>query len=106
MRLSVSAWFVVILSLSETNPSLPNQVWTAGQVIGLIHDIPTCHDLVHRIEQEALDTLAKTQSLVVDKQPEPDIVGRPMGDLNANPKSEHGKTPGEAQIYGIGKAKL
>ncbi|KAM0723587.1 hypothetical protein Q7P37_000574 [Cladosporium fusiforme] len=81
-------------------------VWTAGQVIGLIHDIPTCHDLVHRIEQEALDTLAKTQSLVVDKQPEPDIVGRPMGDPNANLKSENGKTPGEAQIYGIGKAKL
>jgi len=82
------------------------QVWTAGQVIGLIHDIPTCHDLVHRIEQEALDTLKKTQSLIVDKQPEPDIVGRPIGDLSANPKSEHGKAPGEAQIYGIGKAKL
>lgn len=82
------------------------QVWTAGQVIGLIHDIPTCHDLVHRIEQEALDTLRKTQTLIVDKQPEPDIVGRPIGDLSANPKSEHGKAPGEAQIYGIGKAKL
>jgi len=83
-----------------------SQVWTAGQVIGLIHDIPTCHDLVHRIEQEALDTLKKTQSLIVDKQPEPDIVGKPIGDLSADPKSEHGKAPGEAQIYGIGKAKL
>ncbi|KAL1589537.1 hypothetical protein WHR41_01603 [Cladosporium halotolerans] len=81
-------------------------VWTAGQVIGLIHDIPTCHDLVHRIEKEALDTLAKTQSLVVDQQPEPDIVGRPIGDPSADPKSEHGKAPGEAQIYNIGKAKL
>lgn len=84
----------------------PSQVWTAGQVIGLIHDIPTCHDLVTRIEQEALDTLAKTQKLIVDKQPEPDVVGKPLGDLSANPKSEHGKVPGEAQIYGIGKAKL
>jgi hypothetical protein len=83
-----------------------SQVWTAGQVIGLIHDIPTCHDLVHRIEQEALDTLKKTQSLIVDKQPEPDIIGKPIGDLSANPKSEHGKAPGEAQIYDIGKAKL
>ena len=89
--------------MHSTNNS---QVWTAGQVIGLIHDIPTCHDLVHRIEQEALDTLKKTQSLIVDKQPEPDTAGKPIGDLSANPKSEHGKAPGEAQIYGIGKAKL
>jgi hypothetical protein len=81
------------------------QVWTAGQVIGLIHDIPTCHDLVHRIEEEALATIQKTQSLIVDKQPEPDIVGKPMGDENANPKNK-GKGPGEAQIYGIEKAKL
>jgi len=28
-------------------------VWTAGQVIGLIHDIPTCAVLVARIEKEA-----------------------------------------------------
>lgn len=83
-----------------------SQVWTAGQVIGLIHDIPTCHDLVTRIEKEALDTLQKTQSLIVDKQPEPDIAGKPIGDPNADPKSEHGKAPGEAQIWGIGKAKL
>lgn len=82
------------------------QVWTAGQVIGLIHDIPTCHDLVHRIEEEALATIKKTSNLIVDKQPEPDIVGKPMGDLKANPKSEHGNAPGEAQIYDIGKAKL
>lgn len=32
-------------------------VWTAGQVIGLIHDIPTCKELVDRIEEEALKTL-------------------------------------------------
>ncbi|KAM0698976.1 hypothetical protein Q7P36_001020 [Cladosporium allicinum] len=80
-------------------------VWTAGQVIGLIHDIPTCNDLVHRIEEEALATIKKTQSLIVDKQPEPDIVGKPMGDESANPKNK-GKGPGEAQIYGIEKAKL
>lgn len=28
-------------------------VWTAGQVIGLIHDIPSCAELVPRIEREA-----------------------------------------------------
>lgn len=32
-------------------------VWTAGQVIGLIHDVPTCAELVQRIEMEALETL-------------------------------------------------
>lgn len=39
------------------------QVWTAGQVIGLIHDIPTCADLLHRIEKEALETMNRTRSL-------------------------------------------
>ncbi|KAF2496763.1 inosine monophosphate dehydrogenase [Lophium mytilinum] len=42
-------------------------VWTAGQVIGLIHDIPTCQVLISRIEREAIETLAKAQSLVVDE---------------------------------------
>ncbi|KAJ9151130.1 Nitronate monooxygenase [Pleurostoma richardsiae] len=32
-------------------------VWTAGQVIGLIHDIPTCGELVSRIEKEAEESL-------------------------------------------------
>jgi NAD(P)H-dependent flavin oxidoreductase YrpB (nitropropane dioxygenase family) len=40
-------------------------VWTAGQVIGLIHDVPTCNELVKRIEREAESTLAEVQSLVV-----------------------------------------
>ncbi|EED18028.1 2-nitropropane dioxygenase family oxidoreductase, putative [Talaromyces stipitatus ATCC 10500] len=37
-------------------------VWTAGQVIGLIHDIPTCQVLLARIEKEAVEALNKTQS--------------------------------------------
>jgi NAD(P)H-dependent flavin oxidoreductase YrpB (nitropropane dioxygenase family) len=28
-------------------------IWSAGQVQGLIHDIPTCADLIHRIVREA-----------------------------------------------------
>ncbi|KKA29880.1 hypothetical protein TD95_003451 [Thielaviopsis punctulata] len=39
-------------------------VWTAGQVIGLIHDIPTCKDLVSRIEREAEDTLKERLSVI------------------------------------------
>lgn len=41
------------------------QVWTAGQVIGLIHDIPTCDVLVKRIEREAEETLNMASALIV-----------------------------------------
>ncbi|EUC44803.1 hypothetical protein COCMIDRAFT_97334 [Bipolaris oryzae ATCC 44560] len=40
-------------------------VWTAGQVIGLIHDIPTNEELINRIEREAIETMKKSQSLFV-----------------------------------------
>jgi NAD(P)H-dependent flavin oxidoreductase YrpB (nitropropane dioxygenase family) len=40
-------------------------VWTTGQVIGLIHDIPTCDVLVKRIEKEAEATLKERLSLIV-----------------------------------------
>ncbi|KAG5291726.1 2-nitropropane dioxygenase [Histoplasma ohiense] len=38
-------------------------VWTAGQVMGLIHDIPSCKELITRIEKEAVETMSKTSSL-------------------------------------------
>ncbi|KAE8152497.1 hypothetical protein BDV25DRAFT_150970 [Aspergillus avenaceus] len=38
-------------------------VWTAGQVIGLIHDIPTCAQLLQRIETEAVQAVQRSQSL-------------------------------------------
>jgi len=38
-------------------------VWTAGQVIGLIHDIPTCADLLLRIEAEAIETIERSRKL-------------------------------------------
>jgi NAD(P)H-dependent flavin oxidoreductase YrpB (nitropropane dioxygenase family) len=40
-------------------------VWTAGQVIGLIHDVPTCEELCSRIEKEAEDTINAARSLIV-----------------------------------------
>lgn len=40
-------------------------MWTAGQVIGLIHDIPTCDVLVKRIEKEAQESLQDRLGLVV-----------------------------------------
>ncbi|ODM20009.1 hypothetical protein SI65_04995 [Aspergillus cristatus] len=41
-------------------------VWTAGQVMGLIHDIPTCSDLLKRIEKEAVEAMNRTRSLYSD----------------------------------------
>ncbi|KAG9884970.1 2-nitropropane dioxygenase, partial [Aureobasidium melanogenum] len=86
-------------------------VWTAGQVIGLIHDIPTCADLISRIEREALETINKAKSLYVDELPENDMEGKPIQDPSAKPKSEHGtvgpkENNPEAQLWGIGKSKL
>jgi len=38
-------------------------VWTAGQVIGLIHDVPTCEVLLTRIESEAKEAMDRTNNL-------------------------------------------
>lgn len=38
-------------------------VWTAGQVIGLIHDIPTCNELVTRIEIEAVEAMDRGRKM-------------------------------------------
>lgn len=42
-------------------------VWTAGQVIGLIHDIPTCDTLIKRIEKEAEEAISKSASLLTPR---------------------------------------
>ena len=39
-------------------------MWTAGQVIGLIHDIPTCKDLVSRIDRDAESSLRERLALL------------------------------------------
>ncbi|KAI9829662.1 MAG: hypothetical protein M1819_006033 [Sarea resinae] len=69
-------------------------VWTAGQVIGLIHDIPSCDELLKRIEREAIETMNQTRALFDDGgQASTSTVGKDMN----NP---------EAEIWGIGKSKL
>lgn len=50
-----------------TNGDPDYGVWTAGQVIGLIHDIPTCDVLVKRIEKEAEETLMSKLKLAKPK---------------------------------------
>jgi len=34
-------------------------IWSAGQVQGLIHDIPTCAELIHRMVREAEEIIAQ-----------------------------------------------
>ena len=48
-------WFDLVLMSME--------VWTAGQVIGLIHDIPTCAQLLARIDKGGLQAMDRTRSL-------------------------------------------
>jgi nitronate monooxygenase len=41
-------------------------IWTAGQIVGLIKDIPTCEVLCKRIVQEAEDTIrGRLESMIV-----------------------------------------
>ena len=40
-------------------------VWSLGMCSGLIHDIPTCEELVKRLEREATEVLSRTNALVV-----------------------------------------
>ena len=64
-------------------------------MIGLIHDIPTCEELVKRIEREAEETLNKAHSLIVG----PDSVAKD------GVVEEDRNNPG-AEVWGVGKSKL
>ncbi|KAL9099144.1 MAG: hypothetical protein Q9187_009542 [Circinaria calcarea] len=81
------------------NGDVDHGVWTAGQVIGLIHDIPSCEDLVKRIEREAEETLKKASSLIISSDA-PSGSEPTTGSVGKNTNS-----PG-AEIWGIGKSKL
>lgn len=75
-------------------------VWTAGQVIGLIHDIPSCGELLERIEREAEETLDKASSLIVGRGSRPQGREPPPGEVGKDMNN-----PG-AEMWGIGKQKL
>jgi nitronate monooxygenase len=34
-------------------------IWSAGQIQGLIHDIPSCEELIHRIVRDAEQIIAE-----------------------------------------------
>ena len=47
-------------------------IWSAGQIQGLIHDIPTCAELIHRIVREAEEIItARLGGAVVRKTLQP-----------------------------------
>ncbi|KAI9806039.1 MAG: hypothetical protein M1833_004446 [Piccolia ochrophora] len=79
------------------NGNAHHGVWTAGQVIGLIHDIPTCDELVTRIEREAEDTLKQASSLIIGREEHPRSETGTVGDKTEKP---------EAVVWGVGKSKL
>ncbi|KAI4252182.1 MAG: hypothetical protein L6R35_007590 [Caloplaca aegaea] len=92
-------------------------VWTAGQVIGLIHDVPTCKSLIDRIEKEAEETLIRASSLITSSSseslPEPSPSPKPSQDLSsakAGPETpgtvEENMNNPSAEIWGVGKPKL
>ena len=72
-------------------------MWTAGQVIGLIHDIPTCDKLLERIEREAVETLKLKQDLYVQEGDKPVTSTGTVGRNTNNP---------QAEVWGVGKSKL
>lgn len=74
-----------------------SQVWTAGQVIGLIHDVPTCDALLKRIERDAVETLASNQNLYVQDGNQPVGPSATVGKNTNNPGAE---------VWGVGKSKL
>jgi NAD(P)H-dependent flavin oxidoreductase YrpB (nitropropane dioxygenase family) len=39
-------------------------VWTVGPVLGVIQDVPTCEELLRRIEREAIETISRIQGLI------------------------------------------
>ena len=56
---------------------LDNGVWSAGQVQGLIHDIPSVKELVDRIVAEAIGIIEHRLAGVVQAAPRP--AARRMG---------------------------
>lgn len=42
-------------------------IWSAGITLGLINDIPTCKELLNRMEQEAEEIIGRLGNLVTAK---------------------------------------
>jgi len=47
--------------------SLDHGIWAAGMVQGLIHDIPTCAELIETIISEACDIISHRLRAFIDR---------------------------------------
>ena len=63
-------------------------------------DIPSCEDLVQRIECDAEETLKKATSLIIGSSGSGSSASPPTGTVGKNMNN-----PG-AEIWGVGKSKL
>ena len=68
-----------------------------AEFLGL--DIPTCAELVQRIEKEAEETLRRASSLIIDE-------GDKGGKVSAEGIVGKNMNNPEAELWGIGKSKL
>jgi len=44
-------------------------IWTAGIAMGLINDIPTCQELIERLEKEVAQVISSLNRIVVTEKP-------------------------------------
>ena len=49
---------------AEKNNDKDGGIWSAGQTVGLIHDTPTCQQLMDRLMQQVLDSLNRINSII------------------------------------------
>lgn len=53
---------------AEQNDDKDGGIWSAGQTIGLIHDIPTCEELVNRMVAQAIQAHSRLSSFIVQSK--------------------------------------
>ncbi len=75
--------------------------------MGLIHDIPTCYELLNRIEREAVTNMQRLTGMVQDEN----TLAEPVNNHTQSHMSSTDNTSTKinnpaAEIWGIGKSKL
>ena len=49
---------------AEKNDDKDGGIWSAGQTVGLIHDIPTCQELIDRLVAQSAQSVQRLSSLI------------------------------------------
>lgn len=53
---------------AEKNDDKDGGIWSAGQTVGLIHDIPSCKEVVDRMVEQAVTSHNRVGSLIVQSK--------------------------------------